>query len=112
SVTLAASPDTLNNSGSDQSSITITAKDASGNPVANQTFHVDTKDSAGVLRDLGTLSRRTVVTGSDGVATVVFTAPSGSVNSTPFEMSIVATPFGTNSATTSSQSVQVRVNPV
>ena len=71
SVTLSATPDQLPRDGSSQSAVTVTVRDASGQPVAGQRLSV--------AASLGSLSHSEVVTGSDGRATFAFTAPASSV---------------------------------
>src|SRR6266480_1419341 len=70
-----ASPDTLSQDGASRSQIAIRAIDANGQPAKNVTFHADILDSAGIVRDLGSLSARTLATGNDGRATLIYTAP-------------------------------------
>src|SRR3954464_9267461 len=78
-----APPDSIPQDGGSQSRIRIIARGPDGQPVRNQAFRVD-MFANGQSADFGTLSGRTVVTGSDGVATVTYTAPAappGSANS-------------------------------
>ena len=73
----------------------------------------------GVAQDFGTLSARTIVTGSDGIASVIYTAPrqaqganSGTCNGLPGTcVSIVATPMGSNFETANPQIVTIRLVP-
>jgi len=86
-LTLSASPDRLAHNGAAQSVVTITMTNESGQPLSGQ--------RVSVVATSGTLSHVDVVTGSDGRATFMVTAP---VLSTPAaEISVFATPFGTNS---------------
>jgi PKD repeat protein len=72
-----------------------------------------------VVQDFGALSARSIVTGSDGVARVIYTAPaappngaSGTCNGLPGTcVSIVATPTSTNFGTVSPQTVTIRLVP-
>src|SRR5438128_3686374 len=69
----------------------------------------------GVLQDVGRLSARTVVTGSDGRATVVYTAPPAppaNLGGSGTRVTIVATPIGTNFDASQTQSVDIRLMPV
>src|SRR5262249_21482380 len=74
---------------------------------------------AGQPGDFGTLSARTIVTGSDGQASTVYTAPPsppngvfGTCNGLPGTcVLIVATPTSTNFGTLSPESVQIRLAP-
>lgn len=83
SVTLTASPDTITQDGSSQSVINLIARDASGKGAAGQAFRLDIL-VGGLPTSYGTLSGRTVVTGSDGRAVVVYTAPPSGPNGAIF----------------------------
>jgi len=113
SVTMAASPDTLTASGLQQSSISIQARDANGGPKPNQSFRLRTVvDGATVA--YGTLSTETVVTGSDGRATAVYTMPkfnSFEAGTPSRVVSISATPIGTDYSTAVAHSVDLLVVP-
>ncbi len=114
SVGISATPDSLVRDGGSQSSIAVVIRDADARPVANQVVRVDMSVS-GSVQDFGTLSARTLVTGADGIARVVYTAPSApspGVTATPVIVSIVATPFGTNAQALQSQSVDIRLMPL
>src|SRR5262245_8661870 len=74
SLTVQATPDSLNQDGGSQSAIRVTARGPNGAPIAGLALRMDTMVN-GVIADFGTLSSRSIVTGSDGVATTVFTAP-------------------------------------
>jgi PKD repeat protein len=113
SVAMAASPDTLFSGGLQQSSISVVARDPSGAPKANQTFRLNTA-VGGAYVTYGTLSLQTVVTGSDGRATAIYTMPAF----TPFDagtpsrqVSVVATPIGTDYSGAVSHSVDLLVVP-
>jgi large repetitive protein len=72
-----------------------------------------------VIADFGTLSSRSIVTGRDGIATTVFTAPppnpfgqTGTCGSAPGTcLQIIATPTSTNFDTVNSQAVTIRLVP-
>jgi PKD domain-containing protein len=113
SLSMSAAPDTLFAGGLQQAAISLTARDASGAPRANQTFRVSTVvDEAAVA--FGTLSTPTVVTGADGKATVLYTAPTFSAfeAGTPTrQVSVVATSVGTDYSTALSHAVDLLVVP-
>src|SRR5262252_3871589 len=69
-----ALPDTISQDGGSQSSIKVTAIGPDGRPAVGIAMRVDTSVQ-GVPQDYGTLSARTIATGSDGTAAVVYTAP-------------------------------------
>jgi hypothetical protein len=69
SVTVAAQPDIITRDGFSQSTISITARDPNGAPRSGVQFRID------MAQEFGTLSSRSVFTGSDGGATVRYTSP-------------------------------------
>ena len=90
SVTMTAAPDQLPRDGTATSLLTVTVRDASGNPVSGQRVGLSlaTNAPAGAA-----LSQSEIATGSNGAASVVVTAPqSGSVGN----IVINATPVGVN----------------
>jgi hypothetical protein len=86
SVTLSASPDMLPHNGSAQSVVTISMHDEGGQPLAGQRLALGAST--------GTLSQFDVVTGSDGRAVVIATAPA--LSTPAAKITVSATPFGTN----------------
>src|SRR5438094_7754347 len=104
----------------EQSAITVTAIGSDGRPVPQLPIRMSIVVD-GVPQDFGTLRERNIVTGSDGAAGTVFTAPPISSNGTFSNncggstlgtcVSIVATPTSTNFGTVSSESVQIRLVP-
>src|SRR5947207_1125425 len=68
SIGVSASPDSINQDGTSQSAIVVTARDASGKPISGLPLRLDLQiDGAPV--DYGTLAAKNVVTGADGRAT-------------------------------------------
>src|SRR5215216_1994434 len=74
SLTVTASPDTLVQDGASQSSIIVTAIGPNGRPLPNISIRLNTSIE-GVPQDFGTLAARTIVTGADGRAATIYTAP-------------------------------------
>ena len=114
-VTLTATPDTIVQDGASQSSITITAIGPDGKPRSGLALRLGTSVN-GVAQDFGTLAARTVVTGSDGRATTVFTSPPQSLLTagTVQKVSITATAIGTDALTSpvfGTPSVDIRLMP-
>jgi PKD repeat protein len=93
SITIQATPDVITQDGASQSLITITARDATGQPLRNLSLRVETLVN-GARVDFGTLSARTIVTGSDGRATVTYTAPPGVTGGLDQVVDISVTPIG------------------
>jgi PKD repeat protein len=118
SLNLNASPDSISQDGGSQSAVKITAIGPNGRGVASLPLRIDMRVN-GVPQDYGTLSARTVVTNSDGIASLVYTAPPspaagvfglcGSLVGTCVD--IIATPTGSNFDTATSQSVSIRLVP-
>jgi len=114
SITLTASPDAINQDGGSQSLITITARDSKGNPLRSLSLRTDIF-VGGIHTDFGTLSARSVVTDSNGRATLIYTAPAapaGPAVDTNTTVTIVATPLGTDFANEVSRLVTIRLLPV
>lgn len=98
-LTMAASPELLPRDGASQSVIAITLRDTSGNPIGNRAVRV--------AASAGRLAATEVTTGSNGVATVLFTAPG--VNEDVQLVTIQAAPSGTDWAVSVPRSVEVRI---
>jgi PKD repeat protein len=73
-VRVTASPGSVSQDGGSQSQVQVTALGPDGRPVVGLPLRLD-MFVGGVGQDYGTLSARTVVTNSSGVAMVVYTAP-------------------------------------
>jgi PKD repeat protein len=112
SIGITVSPDVLPQDGASQSFVTITARDANAQPIRNLTLRTETR-VGGTPVDFGTLSARSVVTGSDGKATLVYTAPpSPAISPDAFlVVDIVVTPFGTDFNNSSQRSAGIRLVP-
>jgi len=113
-----ATPDSITQDGGSQSSVKITAIGPDGKTISGLPIRVDMA-VGGVPQDFGTLSARTLVTGNDGTATTVFTAPAappngnfGTCNALPGTcVTIVATPTSNNFSTANPQGVDIRLVP-
>lgn len=86
SMTLTASPDRIAHNGSAQSIITVAMHDDTGQPLAGQRVSVGAT--------AGSISHLDVVTGSDGRAAFIVTAPP--LSTPAAEVVVFATPFGSN----------------
>ena len=112
SIAISTAPDVLTQDGASQSLITITARDANSAPIRNLSMRADIT-VGGVHADFGSLSARNLVTGSDGRASLVYTAPSApnvSVDNGTI-VDIVITPVGTDYANTTSRTASIRLVP-
>ncbi len=112
SIAISVSPDVLPQDGASQSFITVTARDANSQPIRNLTMRTETR-VGGTPVDFGVLSARSVVTGSDGRATLVYTAPpSPAVSPDAFlVVDVVVTPFGTDYNNSHPRSAAIRLVP-
>jgi PKD repeat protein len=112
SLRLQAIPDRINQDGASQSSVTIQAFGPTGAALSGVALRMDMLFS-GELADYGTLSARTVVTGNDGTARVVYTAPPPlpAAVSTTSTVSIRAIPIGSDASASNGQSVDIRLMP-
>jgi PKD repeat protein len=112
SISITVSPDLLPQDGASQSFITVTALDPNALPIRNLTLRTETR-VGGTPVDFGTLSARSVVTGTDGKATLVYTAPaSPAVSPDAFlVVDIVVTPVGTDYDNSSRRSASIRLVP-
>jgi PKD repeat protein len=111
SITVTAIPDTIPQDGAAQSVVTIVARDANSQPLANLGLRLDVVSNGQFANDLGSLSNRNPVTGSDGRASVTYTAPRGLFgDSTPEELiRIYVTPVGANFDNANPRSVSIRL---
>ena len=112
SISIAANPDVLPQDGASGSHITVRALDQNGQPKRGVSLRIETR-VGGTPVDFGVLSARSVTTGSDGVATLVYTAPpSPAVSPDPFLLvDIVVTPLGTDFNNSNERRASIRLVP-
>ena len=112
SIALTVTPDVLTQDGASQSLITVTARDANGQPLRNLSLRAEVQ-IGGIRADFGTLSARNLVTGNDGRATVVYTAPAAPAvavdNGTLVD--IVITPVGSDFNNSTPRTAAIRLVP-
>lgn len=70
-----AYPDVLVADGASTAAVQVTVRDQNGRPKAGQPVYFATADGGGNFADIGKLSTSTAVSGPDGTAQVVYTAP-------------------------------------
>lgn len=111
SLSMAANPDTITQDGESQSQVVVRARDANAQPVRSLAVRFDIAVD-GVIQDFGHLSAKNVVTGSDGTATVVYTAPE-SVDNIDRQtiVSIQAVPAGNDATAQTSRSITIKLVP-
>ncbi|HEY3380456.1 MAG TPA: PKD domain-containing protein [Vicinamibacterales bacterium] len=113
SLTLQANPDVITQDGASQSQIVVLARDASAQPLRNVSVRVEITQG-GKIADYGTLSTRTVVTGSDGRAVLTYTAPAApaqSVDTGANIITLMVTPINGNYANAMPRTVDIRLVP-
>ena len=98
SVTMTATPDSVPRDGASQSVVTVTVRDAAGNPVAGQRLTLTTT--------AGSLSDTSVTTGSGGQATFTFTAPPESTVGNGAVIGVV--PIGTDGSNAAQRNLTIR----
>jgi chitodextrinase len=110
---LAAVPDAIHHDGLSQSTIQIEALGPDGRPVRALALRLDVFVGSAVL-DFGRLSTKSVVTGDDGRARAIYTAPPRPFESTGIgtEVTIVATPIGNDYRGELARQVDIRLMPV
>jgi hypothetical protein len=109
SVTVAVSPDVLALDGSSRSVVTVTARNANGQPLPNLSMRADMYVN-GHIADFGELSAKSIVSGADGRATLVYTAPASNAGVESL-IDIAITPIGTSAGNHASVSARIRLVP-
>jgi PKD repeat protein len=107
SLAVAANPDVLSLDGSSQTLVTIDARDPNGQLAPNVPLRVRIL-ADGQPIDFGTISARTLVTGSNGRATFTYTAPSFVSGPIP-NLQLSVTPTGTDASAHVDRVVTVRL---
>jgi PKD repeat protein len=112
SIAVAVSPDVLPQDGASQSMVTVTARDANTQPIRNLTLRAEIW-VGGTIADFGALSARSIVTGNDGRAAVVYTAPAAPSIAVDggIVVNIVLFPLGTDFGNTSFRTASIRLVP-
>lgn len=112
-ISVAVTPDIIFQDGASQSRVTVTASDQNGKPLANLSLRAEIR-VGGVTTDFGSLSARSIVTGPDGRATLVYTAPSspsGPSVDTGTTVDVAVTPLGTDFNNAISRLATIRLIP-
>jgi PKD repeat protein len=107
SLAISANPDVLSLDGSSQTQVTIEARDTNGQLAPNVPLRVQIL-ADGQVTDFGTISARTLVTGSNGRATFTYTAPSFLGGAIP-KLQFSVTPTGTDASAHFDRMVTVRL---
>ena len=113
SITVSVTPDVLQQDGRSQSVVTVTARGPNGAALPNLPLRAEIR-VAGTPTDFGTLSARNLVTGSDGRASVVYTAPAAVDGPTVDPFTIVdigITPIGSDFGNSATRFASLRLVP-
>jgi PKD domain len=113
SLSVQATPDNITADGS-QSSVVASVVDANGAGVANVPLQVDITTVGDLPVQYGSLSARTIYTGSNGRANAVYAAPVASAfqaGGPPSLVWITVTPIGSNYETAIPQHAAIKVTP-
>ena len=112
SINISVTPDVLSQDGASQSLVTITARDANGQPLRNLPVRAEITVN-GVITDFGTLSARNVVTDANGRATFTYTAPAAPAvsvdNGTIVQILVI--PSGTDFGNATARFASIRLVP-
>jgi hypothetical protein len=110
-LSIQASPDTVLWDGSSQSSITVDARGPNNQPVRGLSMRVDMFLGA-LPADFGTISARTIVTGDDGRARLVYTAPPKPLDGGEGQvLTLGFTPIGTDYSNAARRTVDIKLIP-
>ncbi len=114
SLATSANPEVISQDGASTSQITIQAFDANGQPAKSVALRAEIMVN-GVITDFGTISAHSLVTGGDGKALVVYTAPASPLvtptDGTGQVVSIRVTPASGDSANSQPRYVDIRLVP-
>ncbi len=111
-ITISATPDSLTQNGFSQAAVKVSVFGPNGQPVSGQPLRLYMA-VGGTVVDYGALNTKSIVTGNDGTATAVYTAPLPAPppnDSTMTAVSIVATLVSSDAQTT--QPVQTAITLV
>jgi PKD repeat protein len=109
-IVMQAVPDSILQDGASQTVINIEATGADGRPVRGLVLRVD-QVVDGQPFDFGTVSAKTVVTGDDGRARIIYTAPPRDTSAGHL-VQIFVTPIGSDFGSESPRSVNIQLVPV
>jgi PKD repeat protein len=112
-ITVTVTPDVITQDGVSQSVVTATARGPNGEAIPNVPLRAEIRVN-NTPTDFGALSARNLVTGPDGRATLVYTAPAGPSGLAVDEITVVdigITPVGSNFANSVTRFASVRLVP-
>ena len=112
SISIGVTPDVLAQDGASQSVVTITARDANGQPLRSLPLRAEIAVN-GALVDFGTLSAHSVVTDSSGRASLIYTAPAAPAVAIDAgtQVQILVTPTGADFGNATPRFASIRLVP-
>ena len=113
SVSVAVTPDVITQDGASQGVVTVTARGPNGEALPNLAMRAEIRVD-NIPTDFGTLSARNIVTGADGRATLVYTAPAAPAGLAVDTFTIVdigITPVGNNFGNSTTRFASLRLVP-
>ena len=113
SIGITATPDRITQDGASQSSILVTVNGPTGQPVNGAAVRLDMVVGGQVV-DYGTLATKSIVTGSDGKAHTIYTAPSAPpppADQTTATVSIRATVIASDAQVNNPAAADIRLQP-
>ena len=112
SINISVTPDVLSQDGASQSLVTVTARDANGQPLRSLPVRAEITVH-GVISDFGTLSARSVVTDANGRASFTYTAPAAPAvsvdNGTIVQIQVI--PSGSDFGNATARFASIRLVP-
>jgi len=110
SIAVTATPDVISQDGVSSSAIQVVARDANSQPMSGVSLRAEMAVGESIV-DFGTLSSRTVSTGSDGRAVITYTAPPPPPSTVTNDtiVTVLVTPVGSNFANAQTRSVLIRL---
>ena len=110
SLFVTAVPDLMEQDGRSEAVVTVTARDLIGQPVSGLVMRADVLVN-GIAVDFGTLSSRSISTGRDGRAGLVYLAapPPPPTATDDVVVTVLLTPIGSDFASTVPRGVQIRL---
>jgi len=109
SLSLTARPDILIADGASTAAVQATLFDQNGHPVVGRAIFFAVTDLFGTAADIGELSATTAVTGSTGVAVVIYRSPARTDFTANQKMMVTARPVGTDAGAALYRTVQIEL---
>lgn len=109
SVNISVTPDVLQQDGASQAVVTVAVRNANGQPLANQPLRAEILYN-GIVADFGSLSAKSIVSGADGRATLVYTAPANA-SGVESRIDIAVTPIGSSFGENVTRTATIRLVP-